>query len=91
MTQAKPSQPSKRSNERVWNFFTIFLLIFFAVIMITPFIWLLSSSFKTQNQIFQYPPQWIPDPFQPENYVKALTYKPFHLYLKNMEIGLVLY
>lgn len=83
-------QRSHRSSERAWNYLTIFLLIFFAIIMITPFIWLLSSSFKSQNQIFQYPPQWIPNPFQPENYIKALTYKPFHIYLKNTLIIAIL-
>ncbi|MCA9911991.1 MAG: carbohydrate ABC transporter permease [Anaerolineae bacterium] len=57
--------------------------------MILPFVWLVSSSFKTQNQIFTYPPQWIPDPFQPENYVNALTYKPFHLYFRNTMIIVV--
>jgi multiple sugar transport system permease protein len=71
------------SSDRIWSLANIVLLVFFAVVMITPFIWLVSSSFKTQNQIFQYPPQWIPHPFKPENYVKALTYKPFHIYLKN--------
>lgn len=73
----------KGSRDRLWHYLTIFLLVFCSIIMITPFLWLVSSSFKTQNQIFQYPPQWIPNPFQPENYIKALTYKPFHLYLKN--------
>jgi multiple sugar transport system permease protein len=76
-------QRSRRSSDRIWNTANIILLVFFAVVMITPFLWLVSSSFKTQTQIFQYPPQWIPNPFKPENYVKALTYKPFHLYLKN--------
>jgi multiple sugar transport system permease protein len=66
-----------------WRWLNIGLLVFFAVIMFIPFFWLLTSSFKTQIQIFQYPPSWIPDPFQPENYTKALTYKPFHLYFKN--------
>lgn len=61
----------------------IILLWVFGAIMLIPFLWLLSSSFKSQIQIFQYPPQWIPDPFQPENYVNALTYKPFHLYFRN--------
>ena len=75
-----------RSKPRIWRVVNIVLLLFFAVIMLVPFIWLLSSSFKSQNQIFVYPPEWIPDPFQPENYVKALTYKPFHLYFKNTMI-----
>lgn len=90
MTETTVRQPipearkrSQRSSDRIWNTANVILLVFFAVVMITPFLWLVSSSFKSQNQIFQYPPQWIPDPFQPENYVKALTYKPFHIYLKN--------
>lgn len=82
-TLSTPKKRSGNSSDRIWNTANIVLLVFFAVVMITPFIWLVSSSFKSQTQIFQYPPQWIPNPFQPENYVKALTYKPFHLYLKN--------
>jgi multiple sugar transport system permease protein len=67
----------------IWHGFTIALLVFFGIIMFVPFFWLASSSLKTQVQIFQYPPQWIPNPIQPENYVNALTYKPFHLYFRN--------
>ena len=66
-----------------FHWLTVFLLVFFAVVMVTPFIWLLSSSFKTQINIFQYPPELIPDPFVPENYVRALTYKPFGIYFRN--------
>jgi multiple sugar transport system permease protein len=64
----------------------LFLLFLFGALMLIPFLWLFSSSFKSQIQIFQYPPQWIPDPFQPENYINALTYKPFHLYFRNTMI-----
>ncbi len=77
---------SKRVSGGYWRWVNLLFLFAFAVIMISPFIWLLSSSFKSQTQIFQYPPTWIPDPFQPENYTKALTYKPFHLYFKNTMI-----
>ena len=66
-----------------FHWLTVFLLVFFAVVMITPFIWLLSSSLKTQINIFQYPPQLIPDPIVPENYLYALTYKPFGTYFRN--------
>jgi multiple sugar transport system permease protein len=69
--------------ERLWRWLTVALLVLFAAIMFMPFLWLLTSSFKSQVQIFQYPPSWIPNPFRPENYVRALTYKPFHLYLQN--------
>jgi multiple sugar transport system permease protein len=58
-------------------------MIIVAVVMLMPFMWLVTSSLKTQLQIFQYPPQWIPDPPQWENYTKALTFKPFDIYLRN--------
>jgi multiple sugar transport system permease protein len=77
---------SRKSSHSLWRWLSIALLLFFAVIMFVPFLWLLSSSFKTQIQIFQYPPQWIPHPFRPENYSRALTYKPFHLYFRNTMI-----
>ncbi|MHB8625176.1 MAG: carbohydrate ABC transporter permease [Aggregatilineales bacterium] len=68
---------------RLWRLFTLVLLIIVAVAMLLPFVWLVSSSLKTQANVFQYPPQWIPNPAQFQNYVDALTYKPFGVYLKN--------
>ncbi len=54
-----------------------------AVVMIMPFLWLVSSSFKPENDIFIFPPKWIPNPWRPQNYVDALTYKPFNIYIAN--------
>ncbi len=68
---------------RIWRVATIVILVAIAIVMLLPFVWLVSSSLKQQHQIFQYPPQWIPNPVQWENYSNALTYKPFHLYLRN--------
>jgi multiple sugar transport system permease protein len=62
----------------------IFAILFIgAVIMIMPFAFLISSSLKTETQVFQYPIQWIPDPVRWMNYVEALTQKPFYLYFTN--------
>jgi multiple sugar transport system permease protein len=74
---------STRQRSRVGRWLTIGLLFFFAFIMFMPFVWLISSSLKSQIQIFQYPPVWIPNPILWQNYSDALTYKPFILYLKN--------
>jgi len=71
------------SADRIWRIVTIVLLVVIAIAMLMPFVWLVSSSLKQQHQIFQYPPQWIPNPVQWDNYVNALTYKPFHIYLGN--------
>ncbi len=77
---------SKRISRRrrgVWSWLSIVMLVVMAFIMVMPFVWLVSSSLKSQIQIFSYPPQWIPNPFHFENYVNALTIKPFGLYLVN--------
>lgn len=58
-------------------------LIAVAVLMLFPFLWLVSSSLKSQVQIFAYPPEWIPNPPIWQNYVDAMTFRPFHIYLRN--------
>jgi multiple sugar transport system permease protein len=54
-----------------------------AFLMVVPFLWMVSTSFKTLDQVFAFPPQWIPNPFVFENYVRAMTISPFHLYFLN--------
>ena len=71
---------------RIWRVLAIVVLVVVAVVMLMPFVWLVSSSLKPQTQIFQFPPVWIPNPPRFENYTEALTYKPFHLYLRNSMI-----
>jgi multiple sugar transport system permease protein len=72
-----------RPNRNIWRTCRIILLVVIAFFMLMPFVWLVTSSLKTQLNIFQYPPQFIPDPVMWENYPNALTAKPFGLYLRN--------
>lgn len=39
-----------------------------AILFISPFIWMLSASLKTETEVFSYPIQWIPSEFMWENY-----------------------
>ena len=70
--------------------FTWLILVVGAIVMALPFLWLVSSSLKLERKVFQYPPQLIPDPIRLQNYVDALTYKPFHIYVKNTFIIVML-
>src|SRR5690606_9932720 len=90
--QAAPSvrRASFFSREGLWRLGTIALLVIVAIAMLMPFLWLVSSSLKLQHQVFQYPPAWIPNPPNWDNYVEALTYKPFNIYLRNSLIIIVL-
>jgi len=58
-------------------------LISISVIFIFPFYWLVSTSLKSNEQIFTFSPVWIPNPPQWVNYIKAWTFVPFATYLKN--------
>jgi ABC-type glycerol-3-phosphate transport system permease component len=74
------------NGDRTWRLFTWVILVVGAFVMILPFVWLVSSSLKEENQIFQFPPVWIPDPVRWQNYSEALTYKPFNIYFMNTMI-----
>jgi multiple sugar transport system permease protein len=61
----------------------LLVLVLGAAVMIVPFLWLVTSSFKHPNKIWLYPPQWIPSPVRWENFPEALTAMPFHIFFKN--------
>lgn len=57
------------------NFFVYFILTFFAIVMLFPFIYMLATSFKIPSDTFRYPPRMLPrDPVsvEVEGYDKPL-------------------
>lgn len=59
------------------------LLLAGGCMMVLPFLWMISSSLKTQSQVWVFPPVWIPEPVQWRNYLEALGGLPFHIYTFN--------
>jgi multiple sugar transport system permease protein len=53
------------------------------IFALVPFLWMISTSFKTPDQLFIFPPQFIPDPVAPENYLDAWNALPFGSMLLN--------
>lgn len=49
------------------------ILIFFGVLLLMPFLWMASTSLKVPGTEFYYPPQWIPNPINFDNYIEAIT------------------
>lgn len=47
------------------------LLLIGAALILIPFAWMISTSLKSERQLFAWPPEWVPDPVQFENYWKA--------------------
>lgn len=59
------------------------LLIAGSLIMLLPFFWMVSTSFKQPNELFTYPPTWIPENLEWSNYEDAMTSMPFDRFYFN--------
>ena len=73
----------KKSSAVLLRVLLYIVLILIAVIMVVPFLWMLSTSLKTQYDAVKIPPVWIPDPPQWENYVKLFTEQPMFQFMLN--------
>ena len=62
---------------------THLVLILMAVLMIFPLLWLISTSLKEPSKQMIWPPQLIPNPLYPQNYVQLFVIAPMELYLFN--------
>lgn len=54
-----------------------------ALVMITPFLYMISTSFKAQQYVLKIPPQFIPDPATLSNYERVLVRGDFVQYFAN--------
>lgn len=59
------------------------LLAVGAVLIIGPFIYMLSTSLKAQSDVFRVPMQWLPWPLHWENYARAFHEQPVGRYFGN--------
>ncbi len=59
------------------------VLIFLGLLFVAPFLWLISTSLKTNEQIVQASPAWIPRPATLQNYLNAFNTVPLLEYGKN--------
>jgi ABC-type sugar transport system, permease component len=48
-----------------------------------PFFWMVSTSLKTDNAVFLFPPRWLPDEWQWGNYARVFTEMPYIRYFFN--------
>ncbi|SEO67548.1 carbohydrate ABC transporter permease [Paenibacillus sp. OV219] len=66
------------------------ILIVISIFFVFPLLWLLSTSLKTDLQVFVVPPELIPKPFLWKNYINLWIYFPYFLFLKNTVLVVVL-
>ncbi|OPJ59498.1 carbohydrate ABC transporter permease [Clostridium oryzae] len=64
---------SMRNRERITNIIVFIIVALVAIIMIVPLLFMISTSFKSIEQVFAIPPVWIPHPLVLGKYAEALT------------------
>jgi ABC-type glycerol-3-phosphate transport system permease component len=65
---------------------TYIFLITGSVIFILPLLWMVSTSLKPDQEVWTFPPTFMPSRFEWQNYVLGWTTLPFTTYLKNTVI-----
>lgn len=78
---------SNLSGKPAQNVLLYLLLGAIALIMLLPLIWLVSTAFKSPTEnIFQFPPQFIPEQPTIQNFVQVWQTNPFGRYLCNSAV-----
>lgn len=82
--QIRVPLPRRRNYRRLVRngvFYAAVLGIAFLIVL--PLLWVLSSSLKEPEQVFDASSTWIPDPIQWSNYIRAFQSMPVLLYTRN--------
>jgi multiple sugar transport system permease protein len=58
-------------------------LVLVSLVLVLPFLWILSTSLKGDEDIFTTPPRWIPTDIRWENYSDVFDRMPFLIYFRN--------
>jgi ABC-type glycerol-3-phosphate transport system permease component len=81
--RSDPTARSRTLGEVAGRVAVYALLSLGAAVILIPFFWMVSTSLKANSDLYTYPPQWIPQPAQPQNYVDAWQALPFDRFLLN--------
>src|SRR5262245_14314879 len=74
---------SQRTQQRVRISLSMLVIIIGALLMLTPFAWLVATSLKPEGDVFLDPIEWIPREVRWINYIEALTFVPYGRYFFN--------
>lgn len=74
---------SYKRKVRIQHSLLFVILLVIGLTMLVPFFWTLSSSFKYDREIFEYPIKWIPEVFRWSNYQEVWTRVNFLTYYLN--------
>jgi ABC-type glycerol-3-phosphate transport system permease component len=87
----RPAWWQSKSLQRTVVKSTVFVILFIGSLSyMAPLAWMLSTALKSNDQLYQIPSPWIPNPIMWENFGKAVNTFPFWLFFRNSLITSVL-
>lgn len=81
---------SQKIRRRLTTVLFFVLMLIGAATMVLPFLWMLSTSLKESKMVFEFPPQWIPNPVDWANYVEIWDIVPLASGLLNSAVVTIL-
>jgi multiple sugar transport system permease protein len=91
LTERAPAVPITQQSVRlglyrrkVLHRIIVYLLLFgLGIIFVLPFVWMVSTALKPQDEVFTYPPTFIPSSLEWENFRNGWNILDFNTFLKN--------
>ena len=78
--------PGRSKKKKMFKIIIFAGLVVLSVLMLAPFAWMISSSLKTDLEVFLFPIQWIPPNPQWQNYANIWSLIPLATFFKNTVI-----
>ncbi|MBC8075994.1 MAG: carbohydrate ABC transporter permease [Chloroflexales bacterium] len=84
-TQRSARVSSSRRNRvaLLRNILVYGLLLAGTALFMLPFLWMLSTSLKPSDEVFSFPPRFLPTHFEWRNYIDGWNILPFNTFLRN--------
>jgi multiple sugar transport system permease protein len=74
---------TKTRQRRMADLLTYVILLAGAAVIIFPFLWMVSTSFKSMEEVRSWPPSWLPQYFSWENFTQPWKQFPFGAWMLN--------
>lgn len=83
-TQSQVTATPRRRKRSPWGtIVTLLILGIGAVLMIAPFLWIISAAFGKTTETFVYPPRWLPQSVSLKNFEDVFNQVPYGLFMFN--------
>lgn len=78
-----PSRRAGRPGRRLRRTLRHAVLVLCSVLFLAPLVWMVSTSLKTNEQVVEWPPRWLPNPVHAQNYPGVFETVPLLTYARN--------